>query len=84
MRKLFSFMGLMGRRWLLTVVLGWVVTLVVAGVASPLVWWGWNRGVVPAFNAPVIDWITAYALAAFVSTFAGMFKSSLTVNTREE
>jgi Cu/Ag efflux pump CusA len=72
------------KRWAFTVMLGWIVTLVVALVASPFAWWSWNHGIVRAFNVPVIDWVTAYYMTLLLAMVTGMLKSSLVVNTREE
>lgn len=84
MGRLVRFLGVMLRRWVLTVIVGWAVTLVIAAVSSPFVLVGWNSGITAAFHAPPLTWLQAYGLALFVAAFSGMFKSSLVVNSREE
>jgi hypothetical protein len=79
-----TFLWTLLRRWVTMVVLGWIVSGLAALVTSPLIWWGWNHGVVPLLNLPSANWQTVYAVTLCIHAVAGLFRSQLTVNSREE
>lgn len=63
---------------------GLVLTVFVAALGTVFMWASWNWGVVPALScAKPIGLFGAFCLALFLSNFGAMFKSSLTINTKE-
>jgi hypothetical protein len=79
-----SFIMLMARRWVTMVLAGWAISLVIALVSSPLMWWGWNHGVAMVTGLPTASWPTMYCATLFVTALAGLFRSQLTVNQQEQ
>lgn len=55
--------------------------VIIAAIATPFMYVGWNWGVVPAFTwAQTVSLGEAFCLTLGVSTIGGMFKSSLNIN----
>jgi hypothetical protein len=63
---------------------GLVLTVFVAMLATVFMWFAWNHGMVPALSfAKEISVLQAFCLSLCIATIGGMFKSTLTVNSKE-
>jgi hypothetical protein len=71
-----KYVSTVGVRLGYTVVIGWIVTLAVALVVSPLIWLGWNRGLVPALGCHLIPWPVAYFVTLFGAAVANLFRAT--------
>jgi hypothetical protein len=64
-----------------------MVPILIVGVAllgAVFVWFGWNHGVVPAFSfAREVSLFQAFCLSLMLSSVGSMFKSTLTVNSKD-
>jgi hypothetical protein len=65
-------------------VIGLVLTTIVAALGTVFMWLGWNQGIVPALGfAHEIGFGQAFFVTLALSNVANVFKSSLTVNSKE-
>jgi hypothetical protein len=63
---------------------GLILTVLTACLGTAFMWLGWNYGVVPALTfAKPVGLLTAFCLSLFLSGMGAMFKSTLTVNSKE-
>lgn len=63
---------------------GLVLTVLVAALGTVFMWFGWNHGVVPALSfAKEISVLQAFCLSLCFSGIGTMFKSTLTVNSKD-
>ena len=69
---------------LLLIIMGLVLTVVTALIGTLFLYAGWNWGVVPAIGGThEVSLPGAFWLSLGLSAIGGMFKSSLTVNSKD-
>jgi hypothetical protein len=71
-------------KFILLILGGLFITVLVAALGTVFLWLGWNHGVVPALTfAKEISLFQAFFLSLGLAGIGGMFKSTLTVNSKD-